>query len=104
MRVGVGAKEGVSRQRRRPRQGRQAGKGWWEGHAEKGKRRGMEGLRGRQEAKEEGGKREKGKPKQPNDVNFKVLSIIIIISIVVDVIVASTLIRIAIGPLIVLPF
>ena len=103
MRVGVGAKEGVSRQRRRPRQGRQAGKGWWEGHAEKGKRRGMEGLRGRQEAKEEGGKREKGKPKQPNDVKFKVL--IIIISIVVDVIVASTtLIRIAIGPLIVLPF
>ena len=64
----------------------------------------MEGLSDRQEAKEDGEKREKGKPKQPNDVNFKVVIIIIII-IVVDIIVASTtLIRIAIGPLIVLPF
>ena len=104
MRVGVGAKEGVSRQRRRPRQGRQAGKGWWEGQAEKGKRRGMEGLSDRQEAKEDGEKRDKGKPKQPNDVNFNVLIIIIII-MVVDIIVASTtLIRIAIGPFFVLPF
>ena len=63
----------------------------------------MEGLSDRQEAKEDGEKREKGKPKQPNDVNFNILIIIVIM--VVDIIVASTtLIRIAIGPLIVLPF
>ena len=63
----------------------------------------MEGLSDRQEAKEDGEKREKGKPKQPNDVNFKVLSIIFII--VVDIIVASTiLILIAIGPLMALLF
>ena len=63
----------------------------------------MEGLRGRQEAKEEGGKREKGKPKQPNTMNFKVLIIIIII--VIDIIVATTtLILITMGPVIVLPF
>ena len=103
MRVGVGAKEGVSRQRRRPRQGRQAGKGWWEGQAEKGKRRSMKGLRGRQEAREEGGKKEKGKSKQPNNMNFKVLIIIIII--VIDIIVATTTpILITMGPVIVLPF
>ena len=65
IRLGVGSEEVVSGHNRRTRQGRQAGKGWWGGQAEKGKRRSMEGLRGRQDAREEGGKRE-GRGKKEN--------------------------------------